>query len=147
MRRLLHAAVLTHLHGSSDRWLDAGSSACSTRVAPNSFPILQPKTKKAANPYSSRPSVICPVRTRTDSGNVKPGLELRQSGAGRAAESGAVDARGCGRERTAVREGDAEAGVDPALRLLIEVWSQLPDAAKSRILRLADDALAVPLIR
>lgn len=79
---------------------------------------------------------------------MKPGLELRKPGAVRAAESGAVDARGCDDARVSGRDdADSGAGVDPALRLLIEVWSQLPDAAKNRILTLADDALRAPLIR
>ena len=32
---------------------------------------------------------------------------------------------------------------DPALRLLVEVWGELPDSVRNRILRLADDAVRV----
>ena len=37
----------------------------------------------------------------------------------------------------------AQGGIDPALRLLIEVWGELPDGVRNQIVRLADDSVRV----
>ena len=39
-------------------------------------------------------------------------------------------------------EVPCENGNDPTLRLLVEVWGELPDSVKNQILLLADDAVA-----
>ena len=39
---------------------------------------------------------------------------------------------------------DRGSGTDPALRLLGEVWDELPDAVKNRILRLANQSIDTP---
>ena len=60
-----------------------------------------------------------------------------------AAESGAVgaaDARETGAAGVAVPGAQELAGRDPALRLLAEVWGDLPDSVKNRILILASNA-------
>ena len=63
------------------------------------------------------------------------------SGSVGAAESGAVGALGT------VSDGLPEvrelSGIDPALRLLVEVWGELPDTVKNQILKLADASVAV----
>jgi hypothetical protein len=41
--------------------------------------------------------------------------------------------------------GLSENRTDPALRVLVEVWSELPDGARNRILRIADEALKMPV--
>ena len=46
-------------------------------------------------------------------------------------------------QRIAQRSSTATAETDPALRLLVEVWGELPDSVRNRILRLADDAVRV----
>lgn len=69
------------------------------------------------------------------------------SESGSAAESGAVgtaDHHETGTGGVGISEVPGYVGIDPALQLLAEVWSELPDSVKNRILRLADDALCVP---
>jgi len=57
-----------------------------------------------------------------------------------AAESGAV---GAAEAHSGQATGTLEAvGIDPALRLLIEVWNALPDAVKNRVLRIVDEAVS-----
>jgi hypothetical protein len=57
-----------------------------------------------------------------------------------AAFSGAVGAQGT--EANALADVPVHTGNDPALRMLVDVWGNLPDSAKNQILRLADDAVA-----
>jgi hypothetical protein len=45
--------------------------------------------------------------------------------------------------RSALSEFPVHTGNDPALRLLTEVWSELPDSVISRILRLAGEGIEV----
>lgn len=80
-----------------------------------------------------------PAKTRT--GVAKPIEnvgEMASNFAG-AAFSGAVDAPVAGGEGLA--EGPRYSGIDPALRLLVDVRVKLSDSVKNQILRLADDAV------
>jgi len=79
-----------------------------------------------------------PARTRTDHGNTSSHLQLGKPLPAGAAFSGAVDARGDARAADGrVGEIAGQAG----LQGLCEVWSDLPDSTRDRILRLADEAL------
>ena len=73
-----------------------------------------------------------PARTRTDDGKPRGNRGGSIISPASAAESGAVDAR---------RPDDEipdQYGNDVGLRLQIEVWPELSDTVKNRILRLAD---------
>ena len=56
-----------------------------------------------------------------------------------AAESGAVGAAGTMND--ALTEVPVRTGNDTTLRLLVDVWTKLPDSVKNQILRLADEAI------
>ena len=58
-----------------------------------------------------------------------------------AAESGAVDAQGDARAAGDRAGGSAD---EAALRLICEVWCELPESTRDRILRLVDEALSGP---
>jgi hypothetical protein len=83
---------------------------------------------------------IAQERTRTDDGNSQCSRQLAKPHSAGAAESGAVDARG---EALAVGDGAEKPADEAALGLLCEVWSELPELTRNRILRLADEALRV----
>ena len=48
-----------------------------------------------------------------------------------------------GAQRIAQRSSTATAETDPTLRLLVEVWGELPDSVRNQILRLADESIRV----
>lgn len=83
-----------------------------------------------------------PTWTRTvDVEPTESGDEVNRDDAG-AAFSGAVgaaDHHETGTGGIAVSEVPVQTGNDPALQLLAEVWGELPNAVKNRILRLADE--------
>jgi hypothetical protein len=56
-----------------------------------------------------------------------------------AAFSGAVGATNASDVRSEIPFQD---GGDPDLRLLVEVWAELPNSVKNQILKLVDDAAA-----
>lgn len=90
-----------------------------------------------------------PTWTRTVGGKPTENIVEVNGDDDGAAFSGAVGAVASG--ETATGAGGVEVpgarelvGKDAALRLLIEVWGELPDSVRNRILRLADDAVRVP---
>ena len=109
-----------------------------------------------------------PARTRAVDAKLTENGGETVSGSAGAAESGAVDAAGVGGGGGGgggvggrsgggggggsggggggggLTEVPEYSGTDPALRLLGEVWDELPDAVKNRILRLANQSIDTP---
>lgn len=59
-----------------------------------------------------------------------------------AAESGAADGDETGPGSVEFPEVPFQNRNDPALRLLVEVWDELSDSVKNRILKLANNSVA-----
>ena len=76
-----------------------------------------------------------PGRTRTVASKGREIVCETVSDSVSAAESGAVGVATTGGDGLAVFPEST--GIDPALRLLVEVWEELPDSVTSQILRLA----------